>query len=533
MKTIKRFLFLSIACAALHAQAARRSDAVLVVLDTSAPLADMAQPTRPPAAWQMASRRPILAAMRGRTPAGIAHAPEAANAQPQGMAAPPMAQVQTGGTRLDFDALAANGNVPANVSGAVGEVHYVLAVNRNLAVYDKEDGAMLLGPIDGNTVFAGLHGTAGAEACRDGDGSATQLHYDKPGQRWIFTRLAWAPEKAAHGPYYVCIAVSISPDPTGGYYRYALNLQGAYTDDLRVSVWNDAYYLSFPAFDGAQGDYLGPRVCAFDRGTALAGSDARLICWDLGSAFGPVVVADIDGATEPPQGSAAYLLSLPIAKDGRGDHLLAWRASFVAGLLGEPLAVPVSPFTSACAGPCVEQPAPGETLAAMGDRFSGRLVYRKLADGEALVATHNVQQGLRWYELRPAAGGALSVYQQGTFAPDADTRWMGSIGMDRAGNIALAYSVSGKTTPPGIRYTGRTRTDPPGRMENEETIVNGTGVQTDSFQRWSAGSALSVDAADDCRFWYAQQYIASSGAFTWRTRIASFAFRNCAPAPQN
>jgi hypothetical protein len=532
MKIIKCLLLLSIACAALHAHAARRSDTLLPVLDTSAPLADMAQPAKPPAAWQMAGQRPIPAGMRGRTPAGIARAGEAVNAQPQGMAVPPMVQVQTGGTRLNFDAVAANGSVPANVSAAVGEVHYVLAVNSKLAVYDKEDGAMLLGPIDGNTVFSGLHGTAGAEACRQGAGSAPQVHYDQAGQRWIFSRIAWAPDNAVHGPYYACIAVSISPDAMGGYYRYALDLQGVYTDDLRVSVWNDAYFLSFPAFGGAQGDYLGPRVCAFDRGTTLAGSDARVICWDLGSGFGPVVVADTDGATEPPQGSAAYLLSLPIARDGSGDHLFAWRASFSAGLLGEPLAVPVAPFMSACAGPCVEQPAPGETLAAMGDRFSGRLVYRKLADHEALVATHNVRQGLRWYELRPAAG-ALSVYQQGTFAPDADTRWMGSIGMDRAGNIALAYSVSGKTTPPGIRYTGRTRTDPPGRMENEEVIVNGTGVQTDSFQRWSAGSALTVDAADDCRFWYAQQYIASSGAFTWRARIASFAFRNCAPAQQD
>ena len=33
-------------------------------------------------------------------------------------------------------------------------------------------------------------------------------------------------------------------------------------------------------------------------------------------------------------------------------------------------------------------------------------------------------------------------FQQGTFAPDATYRWMGSIAMDQAGNIALGYSVS-------------------------------------------------------------------------------------------
>ena len=36
-----------------------------------------------------------------------------------------------------------------------------------------------------------------------------------------------------------------------------------------------------------------------------------------------------------------------------------------------------------------------------------------------------------------------SIYQQGTYAPDADHRWMGSAAMDSAGNIALGFSVSG------------------------------------------------------------------------------------------
>jgi hypothetical protein len=528
MKRIVHFFAFAFVFASLAAHGAQRSDSVLVVLDTSAPLADMAQPVRAPAAWQVALRRPMPTATPARSPHTVAGMP--AHMQPQGQSQPPLAQVQTDGTRLNFDGLAADGNVPANVSAAVGQLHFVLATNRHLAVYDKHDGAMLLGPIDGNTVFAGRRGGAGADACRLGAGAATQVHYDQLEQRWIFTRIAWAPEHAIDGPYYVCIAVSISPDALGGYYRYVLALGGLYTDDLRTSVWNDAYYLSFPAFAGAQGAYRGPRVCAFDHGTTTAGSDARVICWDLGPGYGPVAVADTDGASAAAPGSPAYLLALPLSRQGKGEHLLAWRASFSANMLGEPFAIPVAPYAAACAGPCVEQPAPGETLEAAGDRLSGRVVYRKHDGGEALLLTHDTRQGLRWYELRPNAG-ALSVYQQGSFAPDADTRWMGSIGMDRGGNIALAYSVAGKSTPPGVRYTGRTRTDPPGRMENEEVVVNGTGVQTGAFQRWSAGSALTVDPDDGCRFWYAQQYIASTGPYTWRTRIASFAFRQCVPVP--
>ena len=63
----------------------------------------------------------------------------------------------------------------------------------------------------------------------------------------------------------------------------------------------------------------------------------------------------------------------------------------------------------------------------------------------------------------PAA--TYSLYQQGTYAPsDGVHRWMGSIAMDKKGNMGLGYSVvNGTSVFPGIRYTGRLAGDPPGR----------------------------------------------------------------------
>jgi hypothetical protein len=119
------------------------------------------------------------------------------------------------------------------------------------------------------------------------------------------------------------------------------------------------------------------------------------------------------------------------------------------------------------------------------------------------------------------------VYQQGTWAPDANSRWMGSIGMDRMGNIALGYSVSGPSVFPGVRYTGRPQIAPPGRMAREAIIVNGGGVQVDTRNRWGDYSAMTVDPAGDCRLWYTQQYQAETGRFNWHTRIASLRFWSC------
>jgi hypothetical protein len=384
----------------------------------------------------------------------------------------------------------------------------------------------------------------GADACRLSNAGAPIVQYDKLAARWILSQLAWAPGNAATGPYYQCIAVSTSSDALGGYHRYALDMRDAngailFGDDPKLSVWPDGYYFTFVLFNTAAGGYRGPRVCGLDRASMLAGADASGLCWDMGSAFGPLSAADLDGGAAPPAGSPNYLLSLDFTDEGSGDHLFMWKVSFANGSLSGPLEVPVAPFTIACpgshGGACVRQPAPGARLDAMGDRLMTRLAYRNFGGREVLLANHTIQQpgalrdgpvGVRWYELRDP-NGAVAVAQQGTYAPDGDSRWMGSMAMDGMGNIALGYSVSGEATPPGMRYTGRMRSEPLGRMENEEVIVNGAGVQRDTFGQWSHQGAMAVDPVGDCTFWHTGQYIASTGTGTWRTRIASAAFRNC------
>jgi hypothetical protein len=167
-----------------------------------------------------------------------------------------------------------------------------------------------------------------------------------------------------------------------------------------------------------------------------------------------------------------------------------------------------------------------------------RLQYRRFSDGhESLVANHTVnvsttggnQAGIRWYEIRGMSGTA-TIFQQGTYAPDADNRWMGSIAMDQAGDIALGYSVSSSNVSPSIRYTGRLAGDPLGTLpQGEATLIAGSGSQTSSFNRWGDYSMMAVDPTDDCTFWYTQEYYAVTSTASWQTRVGSFKFPNCAP----
>jgi hypothetical protein len=163
-----------------------------------------------------------------------------------------------------------------------------------------------------------------------------------------------------------------------------------------------------------------------------------------------------------------------------------------------------------------------------------RLSYRHFNDGhEALFVNHSVHPGsvvagVRWYELRPAASGGITVFQQSTYAPgNALNRWMGSIASDKNGNLAVGYSTSSGSSYPAIQYSYRTPTDTLSKLGSEQLVFAGTGAQLRNLNRWGDYSAMTVDPVDDCTFWYTNEYLLSSGTFNWHTHIASFKVAGC------
>src|SRR5262249_554572 len=136
--------------------------------------------------------------------------------------------------------------------------------------------------------------------------------------------------------------------------------------------------------------------------------------------------------------------------------------------------------------------------------------------------------GIRWYEIRDP-NGTPTIFQQATYSPDSIERWMGSIAMDKQGNMALGFSVAKKKGIfPGIRYTGRLVSDPAGQMsQGENVLVDGTGSQLINLNRWGDYSSINIDPNDDCTFWYTTEYLTTNGTFNWHTRIGAFKFPTC------
>jgi hypothetical protein len=433
---------------------------------------------------------------------------------------------------------------------ATGRKYYVQWVNLGFAVWDVTTGtlgseALILGPVNGNTLWTGFGGRC--ETSNNGDPITL---YDPLAHRWLMSQFA------VPNPYYQCIAVSQTADPAGAWHRYEFEWTGGnglpvMNDYPKFGVWPDGYYMTVNQFDGSDpacvpiggGAWCGAGVAVFERDRMLAGQPARMVSFDLLRAnanFGGMLPSDLDGGAPPPVGAPNLFAEVDDGAAfglGPDDAMRLWEfrvdwsqpMSSTFGVALQPnYTLTVAPFTPLSAN--IPQPGTQVRLDSLADRLMHRLAYRNFGSHESLVVNHTVdagagRAGVRWYEVR-RSGGPPWIHQQGTYAPDETHRWMGSAAQDRAGNLAIGYSASSNTVTPSIRYAGRLATDPAGQLaQGEATLFPGSRSQTSSF-RWGDYSMLGVDPADDCTFWFTNEY--SDGGLAWRTRIGAFRFDACA-----
>jgi hypothetical protein len=428
---------------------------------------------------------------------------------------------------VNFDGISANGSAPPDNNGAAGLTQYVELVNTKFAVYSKT-GTLQYGPVNTNTLWSGFGGSC--QTNNSGDG---MILWDAIAQRWIADQFA-----VSTTPFLMCVAVSTSTDAAGSYNRYSFSYGTTFPDYPKMGVWPDAYYVTLNLFNSSGTTALGTRMCAYDRAKMLAGQAATQQCFTpYTSGTHTFLPANFDGTIQPPAGEPNFMVGLATVSNNIAyfKFHVDWAVPGNSTLTG-PTNLAVTGFSFACGGgTCIPQSGTTQRLDSLGERVMNRLAYRNFGDHESLVVTHSITAGssvgTRWYELRVGGGNSLSVFQQGTYAPDSVYRWMGSIAMDQSGDMALGYSASSASLHPSIRYTGRLPTDPAGQMpQGEATIITGNGSQINGLSRWGDYTQMSVDPSDDCTFWYINEYIPSNGSFNWHTRIGAFKFSTCGVA---
>ncbi|MFB9067280.1 proprotein convertase P-domain-containing protein [Pseudofulvimonas gallinarii] len=432
---------------------------------------------------------------------------------------------------LNFAGGGFSGVNPPDTVGVVGPNHYLQAINGSsgtqVRIYDKNTGEQVA-----NFMMQSL----GSAQCASGLGDPITL-YDQFADRWLISEFSNSGNR-------MCVYVSQSNDPvSGGWYAY--NFQApSFPDYPKYGVWPTAYFV------GTNESTLG--LYAFDRVKMLAGQPATFIRLSTtklsGFGFQMIQPADADGAQQPPTG-APGIFARHRDTEAHGPtgflsedflELFFFQPDFTTpanSTLTGPVQISIAEIDSDLCGlssfNCFPQPGTSTALDPLREVVMHRLQYRNFGTHEALIGTLVTDVGTnhggkRWFELRRTGGlaGSWALHQEGTYAPDALNRFMGSISMDRTGNIALGYGTNNGTAPnyPSLRYTGRLAGDPLGTMpQGENTIA--TGAASNSSNRFGDYSSMNVDPVDDCTFWYTHQYNPTNGQ--WQTRIASFKFDAC------
>lgn len=404
---------------------------------------------------------------------------------------------------------------PLDPSGAVGMTQFVESINATpFAAYDKSG--------TGATVYSGSVGTITGTGS-DGD---PVVIYDKFADRWVICQM--------NGASGIGIAVSKTNNPAGAWSAYKFTFAAGGNDYIKFSVWSDGYYMT----GNTSGNILVFERAAMIAGTAGARSIGAsfTIPTNAGEGFWLPLPGDADGVL-PPAGLRCPLFAYTDNAWGSPeiDGVKVWSVGVTWGTT--PTAnvtldatLPTAAFDASYQSSWNDVTQPGSQKL---DGIGGICMFK--SQWSSFVGTNRVvlnwgvliaggQRSIKWVELRQDQTTKVwSLYQEGTYTPDASNRWLGSIAMDCSGNIGLCYSKTSASIPMCLAYTGRLATDPLGTMTLAETIAfPGTGSISGS-NRIGDYSQTSIDPADGNTFWHVGTYC-NAGR---KTGIFSFQIAPC------
>ncbi len=409
---------------------------------------------------------------------------------------------------------------PLDPTGAVGPNHYVQMINSTtFRIYSKT----------GTTLLSGTLGNLWATATPN-DGDPIVL-YDKAADRWFMAQFGTTGNK-------IYIAISQTPNPTGSWYTYTFT-SPAFPDYLKFSVWQDGYYMTS---NQAQ------KVFAFERTQMLLGNAASRAVYHTfsppASGFFVPLPGDSGDGTLAPAGTPCPIFSYSDNGWG-GSNVDAvnvfkcttnWVPTTPTMTIASGGSVSCAAFDASYSSSWddISQPGTTQKLDGIGGVCMFRAQWKpwNTAGYNSVVLNWGVkistaQRSIRWCELREdQTTHVWSMYQQGTYTPDADTRWLGSIAMDDYGSIGLCYMKSNATSIyPGLYYTGRRICDPLGTLPLTEQVAHaGTASQTVNINRDGDYSETTLDP-DGATFWHTGMYMGAGGA--QKTQIYSFQITPC------
>src|ERR1051326_1797626 len=441
---------------------------------------------------------------------------------------------------------------PPDTNGDVGPAYYIQTINTSIGVFRKSDGVRVAAFTFDTFMSQGAFGNL----CDTDNFGDPVVLYDSFEDRWIITDFAFqldGSNNVINPPgSFQCFAVSMNGDPvTGGWNYYSINTTGGLGDYPKFGIWPDGLYMSANMFDyAASGSFQNSRLYAFNKTQMYAGSPTvKVVSFNLPSDQFTVLPANARLQTgTPPAGSPNYLASVWNFL----NSIQIWK--FHVDWNNVPLSTVTGPFSSTMgfwweqySGTNGDAPTPANSLDTLYPRLMVQNQYANIGGVESLWDSHSVgagnptsnlssaQAAIRYYQVNVTGGTvAANTTQSFTYSPDTTIfRYMPSVAVNRAGDMAIGYTTSNATTNPGIKYAGRLAGDAANSITlTEQTMFQGTGSQsgncgTSACTRWGDYSAMTIDP-DGCTFWYTNEYYAANG-LSFLPRIGYFKYRTCTP----
>ncbi len=467
---------------------------------------------------------------------------------PPSVSTPPMPNAPAPAPNVVFEGLDREfwgAGSPPDTTGDVGPQFYIQAVNTSVGVYDKAGNQQAAFTFD--TLMS--QGNFGNLCDTDNFGDPVVL-YDTFEDRWVLTDFAFQTDGGGNplAPAFQCFAVSQTGNPlTGGWHFFSIQINDFLNDYEKLAIWPDGIYMSANMFGfGPGGTFSTARAWAFNKQQMYAGSPTvQVVAFNIPGGDFAVMPSNARLQTgTPPPGTPNLFISSWLFTNALTVYKfhVDWNSISLSTFTGPDIPIAATSWPNATVANA-PQPGTPTLLDVLQFRAMIQNQYTNIGGTESLWIPHTVRRANttgfaapRWYQVNVTGGNVNpAIPQAATWDPDAANvhhRYMPSLALDRAGNLAMGYSISNATTMfPSIAYAGRLASDPLNTFGQTETMMfTGTASQTGS-SRWGDYTTMSLDP-DGCTFWYTNEYANpadQSATKRWKTKVGSFAYPSCTP----
>ena len=402
------------------------------------------------------------------------------------------------GTTNQFAAQGATA-IPPDTCGAIGPNHFVALVNSNISIYRKT--------IPHNRIFN--QATSNFLPGSSGDG---RVLFDQDSQRWILLNTDFGG--------LLFIAVSLTDDPTGSWFKTALNVQvGA---DVNRTI-------DFPT--------LGVDANGIYSSAFMVGATTNFSIFAIEKA--PLVnMSTIGAATAFQNQTSVFEGALqPVQTYGAAPGEYYVSRLDVNNLRIRRVDPPITaPTISTLADPAVAFHLDPPNAPSLGsgvniDTGDARISHTPVFRNGFIYAAHTINSGGRaaaqWFKIDT---GSLTVVDSGIVSDPSLHFYYAHVSVNVCGDLVMGFSGSDANQFIGTYYTGRRSTDPAGQMSVPVQYQPGLAgyTATDQFgrNRWGDYSAVTLDPSDDQTFWAIQEY-ARSPSSRWGTQTAVLTYPSC------